>query len=117
MACAAEGSKSGRKKDNTAPKMYFKLGGDGSVQTLHGANNGKYAKTTKPGAVPGISTQAFAAAPATADQPVIELDNTDGSSSKEESDGGNDDESSSGSSFLLTSSDESGQTNQPTSSR
>jgi hypothetical protein len=56
----------------------------------------------------GVGTQASAAASATADQLVIELDNTDGSSSKEESDGGSDDESFLGSSSLSTSSDEGG---------
>jgi hypothetical protein len=43
---AAEVSKSGRKKEHTAPEMCFKLGGDCSVQTIHGANDGKYTKTT-----------------------------------------------------------------------
>ncbi len=81
---AAEGSKSGRKKEHTAPKMCFKLGGNHSVQTIHGANNGKYTKTTKPGAEPGIGTQASTATPATANQPVIELDQTNSSSSKDE---------------------------------
>jgi hypothetical protein len=70
----AEGSKSGRKKEHTAPEMCFKLGSNDSVQTIHGANNGKYTKTTKPGAELGVGTQASAATPATADQPVIELD-------------------------------------------
>jgi hypothetical protein len=87
VACATEGSKSGIKKDHTAPKMCFKLGGNCSIQTIHGANNAKYAKTTKPGAALGIGTQASAAAPATANQLVIKLDNNDGSSSNEESDG------------------------------
>jgi hypothetical protein len=96
--------------------MCFKLGGDCSVQTIHGANNKKYAKTTKPGAVPGVGSQASAAASATANQPVIKLDNTDGSSSEEESDGESNDESSLGSSSLWTSSDEGSQANQPASS-
>jgi len=110
---AAEGSKSGRKKEHTAPEMCFRLGGNRSVQTIHGANDGKYTKTTKPGAEPGFGTKASAAAPATADQPVIELDQTDGSSSGEESEGESDDESSSGSSSSSTSSDEGGQASQP----
>jgi hypothetical protein len=87
VAYTSELSKSGREKDHTAPKMCFKLGSNCSLQTIHGANNRDYTKTTKPGAAPGVGIQAFAAAPATANQPVIELDNTDGSSSKEESDG------------------------------
>ncbi len=95
VTCATEGSKSGRKKEHTAPKMCFKLGGNCSVQTIHGANNRKHTKPTNPGAEPGVSTQASAAAPATANQPVIELDQTNGSTSKEEGDGESSDESSS----------------------
>jgi hypothetical protein len=87
---AAEGRKSGRKNKHTAPDMCFRLGGNRSVQTIHGANDGKYMTTTKPGAVPGIGTQASAAASATANQPVIELDQTNGFTSKEESDGESD---------------------------
>jgi hypothetical protein len=82
VTCTAEGSKSGRKKEHAAPKMCFKLGSNCSIQTIHGANNGNHAKPTKPGAEPGIGTQASAAAPAKADQPVIELDQTNGSTSK-----------------------------------
>jgi hypothetical protein len=93
--------------------MCFTLGGDCSVQTIHGANNRKYTKTTKPGTVPGVGTQAFAATPAMANQPVIKLDITDSSSSEEESDGESNDESSLGSSSSLTSSDEGGQASQP----
>jgi hypothetical protein len=103
---AAEGSKSGRKKEHTAPKMCFKLGSDCSIQTIHGAKNGKYAKTTKPSAEPGVGTQASTAAPATGNQPVIELDQTNSSSSKDESDGESGDESSSRSSSSSASSDE-----------
>jgi hypothetical protein len=112
----AEVSKSGRKKKHTAPEMCFRLGGDCSVQTIHGANDGKYMKTTEPGTEPGFGTKAFADAPATANQPVIELNQTDGSSSGEESDGESGDVSSSGSSSLLTSSGEDGQASQPASS-
>jgi hypothetical protein len=115
--CAADGRKFGRKNKHTAPDMCFRLGGDCSVHTIHGANDGKYTTTTKPGAVPGIGTQASAATSATADQPVVELNQTDSSTSKEESDGESDDESSSGSSSLSTSSDEDGQACQPAGSR
>jgi hypothetical protein len=87
VTCAAERSKLGRKKEHTAPRMCFKLGGDHSVQTINGANIGKHVKPTKQGDVPGIGTQASTSAPATANQPVIELDQTNGSTSKEESDG------------------------------
>jgi hypothetical protein len=109
----AVGRNSGRKDEHTAPDMCFRLGSDCSVQTIHGANNGKFTSTTKPGTVPGIGTQASAAASATANQPVIELDQTNGSTSKEESDGESNDESSSKSSSLSTSSDEDGQAHQP----
>jgi hypothetical protein len=94
--CMAEGRKSGRKNKHTAPDMCFSLGGNRSIQTINGANDGKYMTTTKPGAVPGIGTQASAATSATANQQVIELNQTDGSTSKEESDGERDDESSFG---------------------
>ena len=109
---AAEGSKLGRKKEHTAPEMCFRLGGNCSVQTIHGANDGKYTKTTKPSAELGFGAKASAAAPATADQLVIELDQTNGSSSGEESDGESSDVSSSGSSSLSTSSGEDGQASQ-----
>ena len=73
MTRAAEGSKSGRKKEHTAPEMCFGLGGDCSVQTIHGANDGKYTKPTKPGVEPGFGTKASAAAPATADSQLLNL--------------------------------------------
>jgi hypothetical protein len=41
VTCAAYASKLGRKKDQTAPEMCFKLGSDCSIQTIHGANYGK----------------------------------------------------------------------------
>ena len=113
---AAEGSKLGRKTEHTAPEMCFRMGGNCSIQTIHRANDGKYTKTTEPGVELGFGTKASAAAPATADQPVIELSQTNGSSSGEESEGESDDESSSGSSPLLTSSDEGGQACQPSGS-
>ncbi len=74
---------------------------------------GSTQKITEPGIELGFGTKASAAAPATADQPVIELDQTDGSSSGEESEEESDDESSSGSSSSSTSSDEGGQASQP----
>jgi hypothetical protein len=112
VTCAAEVSKSGRKKEHTAPEMCFGLGGNRSVQTIHGANDRKYTKTTKPGTEPGFGTKASTATPATANQPVIELDQTDGSFYGEESDGESGDVSSSGSSSLSTSSGEDGQASQ-----
>ncbi len=116
MTHAAEVSKLGRKKEHTAPEMCFRLGGDCSVQTIHGANDGKYTKTTKPSAEPGFGTKASTATPAIANQPVIELDQTNNSSSREESDGESGDVSSSGSSSSSTSSGEDGQASQPASS-
>jgi hypothetical protein len=110
---AEEGRKSGRKNKHTAPDMCFRLGGNHSIKTIHEANDRKYTTTAKPSAVPGIGTQASAATSATANQPVIELDQTKGPTSKEESDGESSDESSSGSSSLLTSIDEDGQACQP----
>jgi hypothetical protein len=56
-------------------------------------------------------------APATANQLVIELNQTNGSSSGEESDGESGNVSSSGSSSLLTSSGEDGQASLPAGSR
>jgi hypothetical protein len=76
------------------------LGGNCSIKTIHGANNGKFTKTTESGTKPGIGTQASSAASATANKPVIGLDNIDGSSSKKVSDGRSDDDSSLGSSSL-----------------
>ena len=113
MTCVAEVSKLGRKKEHIAPDMCFRLGGNCSIQTIHGANDRKYTKTTKPGIEPDFGTKASAAAPATANQPVIELDQTNSSSSKEESGGESGDDSSSGSSSLLTSSGGDGQASQP----
>jgi hypothetical protein len=77
---AAEGSKLGRKKEHSAPEMCFRLGGDCSVQTIHGTNDGKYTQTTEPCVEPGFGTKASTAAPATANQLVIELNQTNGSS-------------------------------------
>jgi hypothetical protein len=113
VTCAAEGSELGRKKEHTAPEMCFRLGGDCSVQTIHEANDGKYTQTTEPGVEQDFGTKASAATPATANQPVIELDQTNGSSSGEESEGESNDESSSGLSSPSTSSDEGGQASQP----
>jgi hypothetical protein len=41
VACPAKGSKSGRKKDHTVPKICFKLGSNCSIHAIHGANNRK----------------------------------------------------------------------------
>jgi hypothetical protein len=94
VSCTTDSRKPGRKKDCTAPKMCFRLSGNHSIQTIQGANNGKYTKTTKPGAEPGVGTQASAVAPAPANKPLVKLHNI--------SDGKINDEFYSGSSSLLS---------------
>ncbi len=69
---AADANKKGRKKEHTAPKMCFQIGSARSVQTVHGANDGKYSKVTKPGIELGTGTQA-SAANLNAKKPVIEM--------------------------------------------
>jgi hypothetical protein len=46
VTCAAEVSKLGRKKEHTSPEMCFRLGGNCSIQTIHGANDGFGTKGT-----------------------------------------------------------------------
>jgi hypothetical protein len=46
---AAGANKKGKKKEHTAPEMCFQIGSARSVQTVHGANDGKYTNVTKPG--------------------------------------------------------------------
>ena len=57
---AAGGGKKG-KKEHTAPEMCFQLGSARSVQTVHGANDGKYTKVAKPGVDLGLGNKASAA--------------------------------------------------------
>ncbi len=54
-------NKKGKKKEHIAPKMCFQIGSTRSVQTVHGANDGKHTKVTKPGVELGAGTQASAA--------------------------------------------------------
>jgi len=79
------------KKAYTAPKMCFKLGSAHSVQTVHGANEGKHDNVPEPGVELRPGTMAFAANPSNADQPVIEIASSeDDASSNEESEGSDD---------------------------
>jgi hypothetical protein len=105
----AEGAKErGEKKEHTAPKMCFQISSARSVQTVHGANNGKYSHVTKPGVNLGMGTQASAATTSNAKKPAIKIDSTDDdASSNEESEEGSDDSSSSDKMSASTSSDES----------
>jgi hypothetical protein len=105
----AEGEKKrGKKKEHTAPKMCFQIGSTRSVQTVHGANNGKYSHITKPGVNLGAGTQASAATTSNAKKLAIKIDSTDDdTSSNEESEEGREDSSSSDKTSASTSSDES----------
>ena len=79
------------KKTYTAPEMCFQLGSTRSVQTVHGANEGKQNNVTEPGVELGPGTMASAAKPSNADQPAVEIASSeDGASSAEESEGSDD---------------------------
>ncbi len=73
----ADATKKGKKKEHTAPEMCFQISSTRSVQTVHGTNDGKYSKVTKPGVDLGLATQASAAKPSNADQPVFKIASTD----------------------------------------
>jgi hypothetical protein len=111
----AEGAKKrGKKKEHTAPKMCFQIGSAHSVQTVHGANNGKYSHITKPGVNLGAGTQASAATTSNAKKPAIKIDSTDDdTSSDEESEEGSDNLSFSNETSASTSSNESEHSNGP----
>jgi hypothetical protein len=110
---AASGRKKG-KKEHTAPAMCFQLGSARSIQTVHGANDGKYTKVAEPGVDLGLGNKASAANNSNAEQPAIEIDSTDDdTSSDEESEEGSDDVSSSDKMSASTSSDEEEQSNGP----
>jgi hypothetical protein len=110
---AASGRKKG-KKEHTAPEMCFQLGSTCSIQTVHGANDGKYTKVAKPGIGLGSGNKASAANNSNAEQPAIKIDSTnDDASSDEESEEGSDDVSSSDKTSASTSSDEEEQSNGP----
>ncbi len=78
---AADDNKKGRKKKHSTPKMCFQIGSSHSVQTMHGANDRKYSKVTEPGIDLSSATQASAAKPSNADQPVIKVASTDDNAS------------------------------------
>ncbi len=94
--------------------MCFQLGSTHSVQTVHGANDGKYSKVVKPGVELGLGNKASAAKNSNAKQPAIEIDSTvDETSSDEESEGGSDDLSSSDKTSTSASSEEDEQSHGP----
>jgi hypothetical protein len=81
---AADDNKKGKKKKHSTPKMRFQIGSARSVQTVHGANDGKYSKVTEPGINLSTATQASAPKPSNADQPVIKVASTDDGASSSE---------------------------------
>jgi hypothetical protein len=91
---AADASKK-TKKAYTAPEMCFQLGSARSVQTVHGANEGKHDNVPEPGVELRPGTSAPAANPVNADQPVIEIASSEDDASSEEESKGSDDTSSS----------------------
>jgi hypothetical protein len=85
----------------------FQIGSAHSVQTVHGANDGKYSKVTEPGIDLSSATQASAAKPLNADQLVINIASTDAdASSSEGSEEGSNSLSSSDNTSALSSSEE-----------
>jgi hypothetical protein len=98
----ADANKKGKNKGHTTPKMCFQLGSACSVQTVHGANDGNYSKVTEPGVDLSSTTQALAAKPSNANQPVIKIASTDDdASSSKESEEGSDSLSSSDNTSIL----------------
>ncbi len=102
---AADANKKGGKEEHTAPKMYFQIGSARSVQTVHGANDGKYSKVTKPGIELGTGTQASAANSNTK-KPVIKIALENDASSSNKSGERSDASSYSENLFALSSSEE-----------
>jgi hypothetical protein len=112
----ANATKKGKKKGHTTPKMCFQLGSACSVQTVHGANDGKYTNVTEPGLNLGSATQASPANPLNADQPVIKIvSSEDDASSSERSEEGSNSASSSENLSALSSSEEEEQSETPAS--
>jgi hypothetical protein len=92
---AADASKK-NKKAYTAPEMCFQLGSARSVQTVHGANEGKHNNVPEPGVELRPGTQASAANPLNVNQPVVKIASSkDDTSSDKESEGSDDTSSSS----------------------
>ena len=101
---AADTSKK-NKKVYTSPEMCFQLGSACSVQTVHGANEGKHNSVPEPGVELRPDTKASAANPSNADQPVVEIASSkDDASSDEEREGSDDTSSSSDDSSASSSS-------------
>ena len=74
-----------------------------SVQTVHGANEGKHDNVPKPGAKLRPGTTASAAKPSNSNQPVVEIaSSNDDASSNDESEGSDDTSSSSNNSSAST---------------
>ncbi len=80
----ADDNKKGKKKKHSTPEMCFQIGSARSVQTVHGTNDGKYSKVTEPGIDLSTATQASAAKPLNANQPVIKVASTDDNASSSE---------------------------------
>jgi hypothetical protein len=100
--------------------MCFQIGSTPSVQTVHGANDGKYTTVTEPGVELGAGNQTFAATKLNAKQPVVKIASSsdDDASSGEESEEGSDKSSSSDETSASASSDEDDvQSNGPAGSR
>jgi len=88
---AADASKKTKKAYTAAPGMCFQLSSACSVQTVHGANEGKHDNVPEPGVELCPGTTASAANPSNANQPVIEIaPSKDDTSSNEESEGSDD---------------------------
>ena len=92
---AANASKK-NKKAYIAPEMCFQLGSARSVQTVHGAHEGKHSNVPEPGVELCPGTTGAAANPLKANQPVVKIASSkDDASSYEESEGSDDTSSSS----------------------
>jgi hypothetical protein len=91
---AADSSKK-NKKAYTAPEMCFQLGSARSVQTVHGANEGKHNNVPEPGVKLRPAGTEAPAANLNADQPVVEIASSEDDASSDEEREGSDDTSSS----------------------
>ena len=84
------------KKAYTAPEMCFQLSSAHSIQTVHGANEGKHNNVPEPGAeLRPAGNKAPAANPSNADQPVVEIASSEDDASSTEERERSDDSSSS----------------------
>jgi hypothetical protein len=94
--------------------MCFQIGSARSVQTVHGANDGKYFKVTEPGIKLGTGTQA-SAANLNAGKPVIKFASENDASSSERSGESSDELSCSDNFSELSSTEEEEQSEEPAS--